>query len=118
MSAAGWKRPSGSVWRSRRSPAASERIESYPTPLSRTVDGRELHFQLRGGRIAYIPLEPLLARFKSDAERKVHKLADTPELTDTVGPEGGFRLRYTLERHDVISRRRPARPAAPGPTSA
>ena len=24
-----------------------------------------------------------------------------PELTETVGPVGGFRLRYTLERHDV-----------------
>jgi hypothetical protein len=84
-----------------RSPAASERIESYPTPLSRPVDGRELHLQLLHGRIAYIPLDELLARFKSDAERKVHKLADSPELTETVGPEGGFRLRYTLERHEV-----------------
>ena len=26
---------------------------------------------------------------------------DQPELTDTVGPVDGFRLRYTLERHDV-----------------
>ena len=40
-----------------------------------------------------------------------------PEFTDTVGPEGGFRLRYTLERHEVTARR-PAGTAAPGPTSA
>src|SRR5262245_30625578 len=30
-------------------------IKSYPTPLSKTVFGKELHFQLSGGRIAYIP---------------------------------------------------------------
>jgi hypothetical protein len=82
-------------------PAAPVQIESYPTPLGRTVDGRELHFQLRGGRIAFIPTESLIAQFQSDVERKVHKLVDSPELTETIGPEGGFRLRYTLERHDV-----------------
>ena len=32
--------------------------------------GRELHFQLHGGRIAYIPLTELLARFKADAEAR------------------------------------------------
>jgi hypothetical protein len=84
-------------------PAPAVQVESYPTPLGRTVDGREVHLQLRGGRIAFIPLEELLARFKSDAERKVHKLADASAFTETIGPEGGFRLRYTLERHEVTA---------------
>ena len=76
-------------------------IESYPTPLSKTVNGREAHFQLRGGRIVPIPLDPLVDRLKQSAERQKYKLLNLPELTDTVGPLGGFRLRYTLERHDV-----------------
>jgi hypothetical protein len=84
-------------------PAPPVHVENYPTPLGQTVDGREVHFQLRGGRIAYIPLETLLAEYKSDVERKVHKLADADEFTDTIGPEGGFRLRYTLERHEVTA---------------
>jgi hypothetical protein len=84
-------------------PAPALQVESYPTPLGRTVDGHEIHVQLRGGRIACIPLEDLLTRFKSDAERKVHKLADASEFTETIGPEGGFRLRYTLERHEVTA---------------
>jgi hypothetical protein len=84
-------------------PAPPVQVESYPTPLGRTVDGREVHVQLCGGRIACIPLEALLARFKSDAERKAHKLADAAEFTETIGPEGGFRLRYTLERHEVTA---------------
>ena len=76
-------------------------VESYPTPLSKTVDGREAHFQLRDGRVAFIPLDDLLEEFKAEARQKSYKLLDLPELTETVGPGGGFRLRYTLERRDV-----------------
>lgn len=76
-------------------------VESYPTPIGKTVDDNEVHFQLRGGRIAYVPLDRLIERFRTDAQQKAYRLMDLPELTDTVGPEGGFRLRYTMERHDV-----------------
>lgn len=76
-------------------------VESYPTPLSKTVDEDEIHFQLKSGRVVFIPLEKLLESFKQDAQRKAYKLFDLPELTDTVGPVGGFRLRYTLKRYDV-----------------
>lgn len=76
-------------------------VESYPTPLSKPVDDGEIHFQLKGGRIAFVPLKKLLDRFKEDAKRKLYKLKDLPEFTDTVGPDGGFRLRYTMARRDV-----------------
>lgn len=76
-------------------------VESYPTPISRMVDGKEAHFQLKEGRIVSIPLEELLARFKSAARERVSRLRDAPETVDTVGPIDGFRLRYTLERVDV-----------------
>jgi hypothetical protein len=76
-------------------------IESYPTPLSETVDDNEAHFQLRQGRLVYIPLEELLRQFKSDAQRKLDKLYQLPEMTETIGPEGGFRLRYTMQRKSL-----------------
>jgi hypothetical protein len=76
-------------------------VQSYPTPLSETVDGDEIHFQLLGGRIAYIPLEDLVDRFKSSAKRQVRKLLSQPELTDTVGPIEGFRMRYTIVRQEL-----------------
>jgi hypothetical protein len=41
------------------------------------------------------------AKFWLQRQQQVHKLRDLPELTDTVGPEGGFRLRYTLVRKEV-----------------
>jgi len=76
-------------------------LENRPTPLSRVVDDHEAHFQLRGGYIAYIPLEDLVADFKADARRKLGRLNEVSEITETVGPRGGFRLRYTLERKQV-----------------
>ena len=76
-------------------------IESYPTPLSKTVDGREVHFHLRGGRVTFVPWDELLGRFKADASRKAHKVQSMPEITETIGPVGGFRLRYTLVRREI-----------------
>ena len=80
---------------------APTRIESYPTPLSKPVDGGEAHFQLRAQRVTFIPLKELLEEFKDDARRKAHRLLGQPELTEAVGPRGGFRLRYTLVRQEM-----------------
>jgi hypothetical protein len=77
-------------------------VESYPTPISRAVDGPEAHFLITNGRVVFVPVEPLLEQFQSQAKRQVYKLMDQPELTDMVGPVGGFRLRYTMERHDIL----------------
>jgi len=82
-------------------PKAPIVIESLPTPLSRSVDGKEFHCQLRGGQIVPIPLDDLMDMVKDDMRRKVYKLRDLPETTATLGPTGGFRLRYTLRRYDI-----------------
>jgi hypothetical protein len=79
-----------------KSPPQSVQIESFNTPLGRTVDGRVLHFQLTHGRIAYVPLNELVERAMADLKRKAYKLSERPELTDTVPPEQGFRLTYTI----------------------
>jgi hypothetical protein len=77
-------------------------VQSYPTPISRAVDEHEAHFQLRGGCVSYIPLEPLIAKLKADAQRQIYKLKDDPEFSNTVGPEGGFRMKYTMQRKDLL----------------
>jgi hypothetical protein len=76
-------------------------LENHPTPISRAVDSNEAHFQLSGGSIVHIPLQELLEQFQADARRKVYKLRELPEITETIGPVDGFRLKYTLERHDM-----------------
>jgi len=80
-------------------------VESYPTPLAKTVFEEELQFQLRGGRIALVPVEKLVLMARDDARAKADKLVERgplPELTETVGPENGFRFRYTVQRHDEV----------------
>ena len=76
-------------------------VKALPTPLAKTVRGKEAHFQLRANRITWIPLEQLLEEFKQDARSKASQLLSMPEFTEIVGPFGGFRLRYTLERHQI-----------------
>ncbi|MBN2577395.1 MAG: hypothetical protein JXB10_00195 [Pirellulales bacterium] len=74
-------------------------VQSYPTPISRPVDDNEIHFLLNGGKIVFVPMNTLVDAFLADAKRKMYRLLETPEITETIGPEGGFRLRYTLERY-------------------
>ena len=78
-------------------------VENYPTPISRQVDSNEAHFQISGGSIVHIPLEELLEQFQTDARHKAYKLTDLPEITETIGPVDGFRLKYTLERRDTTA---------------
>lgn len=80
-------------------------VESYPTPIGRIVDNDEIHFHLRQGRVACVPVEKLVLAARDDARRKADKLVDhddLPELTETVGPVDGFRFRYTVERFDRV----------------
>jgi len=76
-------------------------VKALPTPLAKTVRGKEAHFQLQGSRITWIPLEKLLEEFKQDARSKATQLLSMPEFTEIVGPFAGFRLRYTLERQQI-----------------
>jgi hypothetical protein len=78
-------------------PTQSVQIESFTTPLGRTVDGREVHFQLSRGRIAYVPLMELFEKTKEYLHRRHPQISEQrPELIDTVPPEQGFRLTYSF----------------------
>lgn len=77
------------------------KIKTYPTPISRTVHGREVHFQVKSGRIVLVPLDQLIDELKRTMQGHLGKLRDQMVITETVGPIGGFRMRYTLERVDV-----------------
>jgi hypothetical protein len=83
-------------------PDKTVKIENYPTPLSRPVDNQEIHFQLKQGRLAYVPFNEFKDRLKGGLfQEKAWKLKDAPEFTDTLGPVFGFNIRYTFARVDV-----------------
>lgn len=87
-------------------------VQSYPTPIGRTVSNDEVHFHLRLGRVAHVPIDKLVSLARDDARQKADKLLDRyefmsnrqklPEFTEIVGPENGFRFRYTAQRHDSV----------------
>jgi hypothetical protein len=83
-------------------------IEHLPTPMAQTVFGREVHFSLQGGRLAYVPWEELVEKLKEDAPNQVWKLRDSPRITETIPPVRGYRMQYTL-RHG-----RPSSPTSGG----
>jgi len=80
------------------------RVESYPTPLSKTVHGHELHLQLRGARVTVIPWEEIEQELKTALASAFNRMRGQSELTAKTRPIGGFRIRYTIERHDVSMR--------------
>ncbi len=79
-------------------PPETIKIESYPTPLSQTVNGKEAHFHLLGGRLAYVPWDLLEDELRGVLREEMWRLRDEPDATATLGPIGGFNLRYFLER--------------------
>jgi hypothetical protein len=73
-------------------------LEHLPTPMAKTVFGKEIQFRLTGGKLAYIPWDDLLNRLKDEAPEKIWKLKDADSITETLGPVGDFRMKYILRR--------------------
>lgn len=76
-------------------PPAKEWIH-YALPIAQSVDRAELHYRCAGGRIADTHLEELLQRVRTSAA--THDFQRAPVAQGTVGPAGGFRLRYVMGR--------------------
>ncbi len=77
-----------------------EILEHRPTPIAKTVFGTEEHFRLINGQLAYVPINQMTAMLRRDAENKLWKLGSIDQVTETIGPIDGFRMKYTLERRE------------------
>ena len=60
-------------------------LEHLPTPMARTVFGKEIMFRLQGHRLAYVPWEEMIDRLKADAPRHVSRLRDVPVVALPFG---------------------------------
>jgi hypothetical protein len=81
-------------------PVRQEIIEHYPTPIAKTVFGREVHFQLREDRIVYVPFDELVQRLKATWETHAEHLPVGQTTTETLGPIADFRLQYELNSQE------------------
>ncbi|HUY92631.1 MAG TPA: hypothetical protein VMV10_28080 [Pirellulales bacterium] len=74
------------------------KIQSRPTPISHEVFGKEIHFRLQGGRIAWVPLEEIA---KSCLEDAAERLRNGGQAHGAAGPIDGFVGEYAAMRHDM-----------------
>jgi len=74
-------------------------LKHYLTPLSRTVFGKEVHFRLSAGRIAYVPLEELVDEAKSSIRKDMLERTSPTAMAENervAGPYAGFEAHYSL----------------------
>ena len=73
--------------------------------LKQVGNGGQVHIQLKGNRVALVPMEKLVKLFEDDARQNVGRLRDTDEVKNTLGPFDGFYMHYYLGREAVPVKR-------------
>ena len=77
-------------------------LQHLPTPMAKTVFGRELHVMMRGGRAAVIPWERLIDNLKSEARRSAERNSQKDRFVNQLGPIDGFLMIYGLKSQSGI----------------
>lgn len=72
-------------------------VAHLPTPMAKTVFGEELHFRLKGGRLAVVPIERLVEEIQRDFQRSVSSSREG-RMDAAVGPIQGFVARYEMDK--------------------
>ena len=78
-----------------------EVLQHVATPIAQTVFVREEHFRLKDGRLMFVPLNQMTKQLRTEAPKKMWKLKSSRQTTESIGPQDGFELRYTLRRNRV-----------------
>jgi|694.fasta_scaffold00058_41 hypothetical protein len=71
-------------------------LEHLPTPMARTVFQKEVHLMLRQGKVTVVPWDRLVDVLKQQIPLTAQRQASRNALEDTVGPVGGFLMRYRM----------------------
>lgn len=81
-----------------------EELACEPTPLAKQVTGKEVHVLLSEDHVAIVPLDQLLDQMKTDAQANIWRMKQQDQMERTIGPIGGFRLKYLFTREDIVGR--------------
>jgi hypothetical protein len=71
----------------------TDKLQHRLMPVTRTADHGEIHFRISNGRISEFPIEGLLQRLKRQVQTAGYR-----DLNGVVGPVGGYRMTYALEK--------------------
>lgn len=78
-------------------------VAHLPTPMAKTVFGEELHFRLKAGRLAVVPIERLVEEIQRDFQRSAGG-SRQGRMDAAVGPIQGFVARYEMDKsHETVS---------------
>lgn len=78
-----------------------DRLQHRISPVSKDATEGELHFRLAGGKVAHIPLDRLLDRVRDQVNHRRSVVQKFYRSEGLVGPVGGFRMNYVVERRAV-----------------
>jgi hypothetical protein len=70
----------------------------YHTPVSRVVQGEEMFFECRGGKVTYIDMPAFMHEIHDNMDGMAELLAKQYKVERVTSPVGAFRLQYVFER--------------------
>ena len=71
-------------------------IQHLPTPMAKTVFGRELHVMMRNNAVTVIPWDAMIDSLKAQLRNTVSRNTQRSKFEDVLGPMDGFLMRYRL----------------------
>ncbi len=77
---------------------AVKHVLRYQTPVARTVQSEEMHFEVKNGRVTFLDVEALMHEIKQGLQAKGEQLRTSFQVRDETGPVGGFKLSYVIAR--------------------
>ena len=79
-------------------------LQHLPTPMAKTVFGKELHVMMRNNLLTVIPWDALVDNLKQQVQHTVARNTQRDRIEDTLGPIDGFMMRYRLiSRNGIMS---------------
>ena len=76
-------------------------LENIPTPLSKTVEDKEIHFRLLGGKIVYVPFTELIQQLRRHVSEEQNRYAKQRTSVERIGPIENFNLEFLLATYDI-----------------
>ena len=77
-------------------------LQHLPTPMAKTVFGRELHVVMRDGNVSVIPWERLITTLKSEVRHTVERNSQKNRMVNQLGPIDGFMMTYSLKSQSGV----------------
>ena len=76
-------------------------LPHLPTPMAKTVFGKEVQFRLLAGKLAHLPWDEMIERLKADAPQTAQKLRNAMRVEQALPVIEGWGGKYILRRTEV-----------------